>query len=285
MKTSRATHWRLRQQTLNLGPLPVLMGIVNVTPDSFSDGGRWLKPETAVKHGLQLVEEGAGILDIGGESTRPYSEPVAADEQIRRVVPVIEALRRATTVPISIDTSSAEVAAAAIGAGAELVNDVTGLQGDPEMPALCRDTGVGVCVMHMQGTPQTMQDAPQYRDCVGEIADYLQTRKAELEEWGIESDRICLDPGIGFGKTHEHNLELLRNAERFLELGAPILIGHSRKGFVGKVLGDSARDRDAGTLGVSLRMAMAGIPLLRVHEVGRTREALLLFAAAGGLPL
>ncbi len=258
------------------------MGIVNVTPDSFSDGGKFLGIEAAVAHGLRLAAEGADLLDIGGESTRPYATPVDADEELRRVIPVIERLVAQTNVPISIDTSKAAVALAAIAAGAEIINDVTGLEGDPEMLAVARETGAGVCAMHMRGTPQTMQDDPRYDDVVAEIHHYLQQRRDALTTAGISLDRIALDPGIGFGKTHEHNLTLVQNCSRFLDLGCPLLVGHSRKGFIGKALGDKNVDRTAGTLGVSLALALQGVPLLRVHDVGPTRQALALFGASVG---
>jgi dihydropteroate synthase len=258
------------------------MGILNVTPDSFSDGGTHFSTAAAVESALRMQAEGADILDIGGESTRPYSQPVTAENELRRVIPVIEGLAGRLQIPISIDTSKAAVAEAAIDAGAEIINDVTGLEGDPAMPELAVRHGVGVCVMHMQGTPQTMQDNPTYGDVVEEIIDYLERRREFCLARGIAHDRICLDPGIGFGKTHEHNLELLRHTARFCQLDCPILIGHSRKGFIGKVLGDKTADRDAGTLGVTLAVAAAGADLVRVHNVRLTTEALRLFHACGG---
>ena len=274
--------WRLRTRELDLTGGPLLMGIVNVTPDSFSDGGKWYDCDQAVKHALQLVAEGADILDIGGESTRPYSQPVSLDEELDRVVPVIERLSRETGVPISIDTSKAAVAAAAIVAGAELINDVTGLQGDPQMISVAQTSGAGVCAMHMQGTPRDMQDNPHYEDVVQEIRDYLARTRDWLVASGIDPARVCLDPGIGFGKTHAHNLTLVREIAAFHSLGAPLLVGHSRKGFIGKLLGNSDLDRDAGTLGISLYLASQGVQVLRVHEVARTRQALMTFLAAQG---
>lgn len=255
------------------------MGIVNVTPDSFSDGGRFFSPSLAVDHALRLEDAGADILDIGGESTRPYSLPVGADDELTRIVPVVEQLARRVAIPISIDTSKASVAQAAIELGVEVVNDVTGLTGDPEMLAVVQRCAVGVCAMHMQGTPQTMQDSPDYRDVIGEIYDYLQARDQALLAGDIAPERICLDPGIGFGKSHEHNLTLLQSAEKFLDLGRPILIGHSRKGFIGKLIDDKQRNRDAGTLGISLAMAFKGIQVIRVHEVAATVDALRCFRA------
>jgi dihydropteroate synthase len=198
-------------------------------------------------------------------------------------MPVVEPLCRRTDVPVSIDTSKAAVARAALAAGAEILNDVTGLEGDAGMLPLAHQSGAGVCVMHMQGTPQTMQDDPTYEDVVGEVLDYLRTRRDALETAGITRERIALDPGIGFGKRTGHVLELLRDARRFHELGCPVLVGHSRKGFLGKVLGDKALDPTAGTVGVALALARQGVQILRVHDVRQVREALLLFEAAGGL--
>ena len=260
------------------------MGIVNVTPDSFSDGGEFLNPAAAVEHALELVAHGADLLDVGGESTRPYADPLSADEELRRVVPVIEALRPAAPqTPISIDTSKAAVARAALDAGAEIINDVTALAGDAEMLPLAAESAAGVVAMHMQGTPQTMQDDPRYGDVVAEILAYLAARCDALVAAGVEHDRICLDPGIGFGKTHEHNLTLMARCGRFLELGCPVLIGHSRKGFLGKLLGDKLADRDAATAGAAIACAVQGIQIVRVHNVRLVREALIAFEAAGGL--
>lgn len=275
--------WKLKNSSLEFGKIPLLMGIVNATPDSFSDGGRFFQPERAVEHALNLVAAGASIIDIGGESTRPYSDPVDADEETRRVVPVIRAIRQRSDVAISIDTSKAAVAEAAVAAGADIINDVTGLEGDPDMIQTALETEAGICAMHMQGTPQTMQDAPRYDDVIAEIFDYLNERKSRLLDAGIAPARICLDPGIGFGKTHEHNIELLAGCEKFLELECPILIGHSRKGFIGKVLGDKQVERDSGTLAISIWMAQKGMHVLRVHEIERTARALKVLAGLDGL--
>lgn len=274
--------WDLGRRRLQLTRRPLVMGILNVTPDSFSDGGKHLDPTRAVDAAFQLVAEGADIIDIGGESTRPYSEPVSAEQELERVMPVIEQLVGRIPVPLSIDTSKSAVATAAVTAGAEIINDVTGLEGDPRMPEVVRDLQVGVCVMHMQGTPQTMQDEPRYQNVVEEVYAYLVARLDFCLQLGILGSRICLDPGIGFGKTHEHNLQLLRAARRFTQIGSPLLVGHSRKGFIGKLLGDKDADRMAGTLGVSLALAAAGVNVLRVHDVKQTVDALRLFEAAGG---
>jgi dihydropteroate synthase len=262
---------------------PLVMGIVNVTPDSFSDGGRFLDESAAVERALKLATDGADILDIGGESTRPYSEPVSAEDELRRVLPVVEQLTRHTRVPISIDTSKSLVARAAIDAGAEIINDVTGLEGDAGMMAVARDLSAGVCAMHMQGTPQTMQDNPTYTDVVSDVREYLRGRRDALIAAGIPKERICLDPGIGFGKTHEHNIELMLRCRAFHELGCPLLVGHSRKGFLGKLIGDREADRTHATVGAALSLATQGVQIVRVHDVRPVREALAAFEATGGL--
>jgi len=275
--------WQLKTQTLKLELLPAIMGIVNVTPDSFSDGGQFFDPGPAIDHALELAAAGASILDVGGESTRPYSQPVDEAEERRRILPVVRGIAAQTSVPISIDTSKASVARAALDAGAEIINDVTGLEGDPNMIEVAVQSGAGICAMHMQGTPQTMQDDPRYDDVVADILHYLQQRKTHLLDAGIPFEKICLDPGIGFGKTHQHNLELVKHAYRFHELGCPILVGHSRKGFIGKILGDKTIDRDAGTLAMTLYLAQQKVQVIRVHEVTRTVQALRVFNAIGAI--
>jgi dihydropteroate synthase len=262
---------------------PLVMGIVNVTPDSFSDGGMFLDAPAAIDHALQLVADGADLIDIGGESTRPYSERVSAEEELRRLIPVLESVAGNVPVPISIDTSKAAVARAAIDAGAEIINDVTGLTGDPAMVDLAVETNVGVCAMHMQGTPQTMQDNPTYADVVVEVKENLRERRDALVGAGIARERICLDPGIGFGKTHEHNIALMARCDEFHELGCPLLVGHSRKGFLGKLIGDKEADRTNATVGAALGLAVQGVQIIRVHDVRTVREALVAFEAAGGL--
>jgi dihydropteroate synthase len=261
------------------------MGIVNVTPDSFSDGGLCVEPQVAIQHALKLVADGADVLDIGGESTRPGAQPVSVDEELRRVLPVIENVCRQVKVPVSIDTSKAAVARAAVAAGAEIVNDVTALRGDAAMLGFVRESCASVCLMHMQGTPRTMQDNPIYADVVAEVIDFLKERRNELEAAGIPRERICLDPGIGFGKTLEHNLELLRNCWRLHELECPVLVGPSRKAFIGHLLTDAHADRSAGTVGVCCALAVQGVQIVRVHAVAEVRQALELFektAATGG---
>jgi len=259
------------------------MGILNVTPDSFSDGGRFTAVEAAVEHGKQLVAEGADILDIGGESTRPYSEPVLEDEELRRIEPVMRELIAEVAVPISIDTSKAAVAEAALDLGAEIINDVTGLEGDARMISVAVESQAGVCAMHMQGTPQKMQDAPTYGDVVVDIFEYLQRRRDALLTAKVDAERICLDPGIGFGKNQQHTLTLLAGCGKFHELGCPLLVGYSRKGFLAKILGDKTTDRTAAGIGAALSLACQGVQVLRVHDVRPVREALLAFEATGGI--
>lgn len=280
---NRATRWRLKTREVVFSRRPRIMGIVNVTPDSFSDGGRFFSAEEAIQHGLELAADGADILDVGGESTRPYSAAVDEGEELRRVVPVVQSLAEQCAVPVSIDTSKAKVAVEATAAGAEIINDVTGLEGDPGMLDAALGAQAGVCAMHMQGTPQMMQDAPTYDDVVQDILQYLMARRDALVDAGILLERICLDPGIGFGKTHQHNLTLLANCSLYHSLGCPLLVGHSRKGFIAHVLGDKSCDRTAATIAVSLHLALHGIQVLRVHDVLETAHALALFEACGGL--
>lgn len=277
------SHWQLRHCRLDFGPCPKLMGILNVTPDSFSDGGKFLDPTAAVDRGLQLIAEGADILDIGGESTRPYAESVDTKGQLKRVMPVIEQLSAQTEVPLSIDTSNAEVAEAALSVGVQIINDVTGLEGDPKMVPLAVQSQAGVCMMHMQGTPQTMQQRPHYHDVVAEVTSYLATRRDALLAAGMDQQRICLDPGIGFGKTHQHNFTLMAHCWQMHALACPLLVGHSRKGFLAKILGNSEKDRSNTTVGAALALARQGVQILRVHEIRPLREALLAFIATGGI--
>ncbi len=253
------------------------MGILNATPDSFSDGGENLAISTAVERALRMEDEGASIIDIGGESTRPYSQPVSDDEELRRVVPILEQLSGRLSAPISIDTTKVTVARAAIELGAEIINDISGLEKDSAMSRLAAETGVGVCIMHMQGTPQTMQDNPWYSDVVTDVQDYLQRRVTYLQSLGIPPSKLCVDPGIGFGKTQEHNMSLLRNVGEFLNMGYPVLVGHSRKGFIAKHLQSKAIDRDAGTIGVTLAIGMKGVQIIRVHDVARNIQAWKMF--------
>jgi len=254
------------------------MGVLNVTPDSFSDGGLFVDPADAVAHGLRLVAEGAAVIDVGGESTRPGAQPVSLEEELARVEPVLDALRG---VPVSIDTAKAEVARRALELGAELVNDVTALRGDPALGEVVAGGDAFLCLMHMQGEPRTMQLAPKYDDVVGDVLAFLEERLAFAVECGVREERICLDPGIGFGKTPDQNLELLRRLDELLVLGRPVLVGVSRKSTFGKVLGDAA----ATTASVAASVAAAvaafarGASIVRAHDVRETVEALAVAAA------
>jgi dihydropteroate synthase len=257
------------------------MGVVNVTPDSFSDGGLYLDPEAAVGHGRELVAAGAEILDVGGESTRPGAEPVGEEEEMRRVVPVIRGLSDSKA-RISVDTSKAAVAGAALDAGAEIVNDVTALRGDPEMAALCAERGATVVLMHMLGEPRTMQEDPRYGDVVAEVKAFLAGRMEVALAAAIDEERIWLDPGIGFGKTGAHNMELLRRLGELRELGRPLVVGTSRKGFIGRFDGSPADRRLGGTIASSVLAAAEGADVLRVHDVAEMRQALRVATAILG---
>ena len=249
-----------------------VMGIVNVTPDSFSDGGLYLDPERAIAHGLELVEAGADVLDIGGESTRPGAAEVPAEEELRRVVPVIEGL--AGRAVISIDTTKAVVAEAAIDAGATIVNDVSGLRGDPDMTALCAERGVEVVIMHMLGTPRTMQRDPRYENVVAEVLEFLLGQAVRATDAGVERERIWIDPGIGFGKTVEHNLALLAATAEFAATGLPVLLGPSRKTFIGKIDGSKEDRRLGGTIAACLEAMRGGAAMVRVHDVPAVVQAI-----------
>jgi dihydropteroate synthase len=255
-----------------------LMGVVNVTPDSFSDGGLFLDPERAIAHGVELADEGADILDVGGESTRPGAEPVDAEEELRRVLPVVEGLARGDA-QISIDTSKAVVASAALRAGATLVNDVTALRGDPEMAGVVAASGARCCLMHMLGQPRTMQVDPRYEDVVSQVKAFLSDRLAFAVANGIAEDRVILDPGIGFGKSIEHNLELLRRLDELAALGRPLLVGFSRKSFLGRITGREVGERLASTIAVNVLAFERGARLFRVHDVAPTKDALAVAAA------
>jgi dihydropteroate synthase len=260
----------------------LLMGIVNVTPDSFSDGGQFLAPEAAADHALQLIDDGADLLDIGGESSRPGALPVPVDEELRRVIPVLDRLLPQISVPVSIDTVKSAVAQAALDRGVEIINDISGLHHDPRMVDLAARTAAGVCIMHMQGTPQTMQLDPHYTDVIREVRDSLKENLQRLSARGIDPQKICVDPGIGFGKTTAHNLELLRHIAEFHALGRPVLVGHSRKGFIGKITADSSAERTSGTLVVAVWLAACGVQIIRLHDVAPARQALAMFKALAG---
>jgi dihydropteroate synthase len=257
-----------------------VMGVVNVTPDSFSDGGRYVDAAAAIAHGRDLEAEGAAILDIGGESTRPGAQPVSTDDERRRVIPVIEGLRAAgVTARISIDTSKAAIAAAALTAGATLVNDVTALRGDPGMAELVAGSGADCCLMHMLGEPRTMQDHPHYGEVVSDVKAFLEERMAFAVAHGIAEERILLDPGIGFGKTVEHNLQLLSRLGELASLGRPIVVGTSRKSFLGRITGRSVDDRLAATVATNVLAYERGARVFRVHDVAPVHDALLIAAA------
>jgi dihydropteroate synthase len=259
-------------------PRPAIMGVLNVTPDSFSDGGRFVSPAEAIAHGRRLVDEGAAIVDVGGESTRPGAEPVSVAEELERVEPVLEGLRG---LPTSIDTSKAAVARRALELGAEMVNDVTALRGDVGLAAVVAEAGAYLCLMHMQGEPPTMQQDPRYEDIVSDVVAFLEERLAIAVESGIAEELVCIDPGIGFGKTPDQNLELVRRLDELLALGRPLVVGLSRKSTLGRVLGDPAATQ--GTLSASLGAAVAaferGAWMFRVHDVRESVEALAVAAA------
>lgn len=254
------------------------MGVLNVTPDSFSDGGAFVRPADAIAHGRRLRQDGAAFIDVGGESTRPGADPVSRDEELRRVMPVLEGL---SGIPLSIDTSKADVARRALEIGVELVNDVTALRADPELAAVVAEAGAYLCLMHMQGAPRSMQDAPRYDDVVSEVAAFLEERLASAVGEGIAENRICLDPGIGFGKTGDQNLELIRHLDRLVAIGRPIVVGFSRKSTLGKVLGDpsAATGTMPASIGAAITAYERGATILRVHDVRETFEALAVAAA------
>ncbi len=273
--------WTVGGEPIGPGDRPLLMGIVNVTPDSFSDGGRLRSVADAVAGAQELVAAGADILDIGGESSRPGAEPVALEVELSRVLPLIDMLRPLVKVPLSVDTTKPDVARAAIAAGVDIVNDIMGLA-DPEMLRVAAASRAGVVIMHMRGTPPTMQLAPTYVDVVGEVHAYLADRVEAARSAGIGLDRIAVDPGIGFGKSFDHNRELLRNLGRFQDLGCPILVGTSRKGFLGTITGRPIAERQAASVGSALACAASGASVLRVHDVAATRDALLVWQAQRG---
>lgn len=260
--------WRTSRRAFDLETRGIIMGILNVTPDSFSDGGEHASVGDAVGHGLRLAGEGAEILDVGGESTRPGAEPLSADEELRRVIPVIERLAGRTSAALSIDTSKAEVARAAVAAGAEIINDITALRGDPAMTGVLLETGAAIVLMHMQGTPRTMQNAPRYGNVTDDVADFLRARADTALRAGIAADRIAVDPGIGFGKTAEHNLQLVAGLDAMTRLGFPVLLGVSRKSFLAGAAPCGERaDRDFATAGLTALGRTLGARLFRVHAV------------------
>jgi dihydropteroate synthase len=253
---------------------PLLMGVVNVTPDSFSDGGLFLDPDSAARHGRRLVAEGADLLDVGGESTRPGARPVDADEELRRVMPVVERLAGVAPEGLSIDTTKSAVARRILEAGASLVNDVSAFRADPAMVGLVAEAGTRCCLMHMKGEPRTMQDDPRYDDVVSEVREFLEQRLAFAVDQGIPEDHVWLDPGIGFGKTLEHNLELLRRLDEIAAIGRPVVIGVSRKSFLGRLTGREASQRVPATIAANVVALERGASIFRVHDVAEVCDAL-----------
>jgi dihydropteroate synthase len=267
--------WKIAGRVVDLSRRGMIMGVLNVTPDSFSDGGEFFSTEKAVEHGLQMAADGAQIIDVGGESTRPGAEPISVDEELRRVIPVIENLRREIDIFISIDTSKSEVASAALDAGASIVNDVTGGRGDKEMMTLVAKRNAGFVIMHMQGEPRTMQIDPHYADVISEVTDFFRQQYARALDCGIDPMTIALDPGIGFGKTLLHNLELLKNLERVRINDRPIVVGASRKSFLGKLIGSSTvADRLPPTVALTSLLRARGADVFRVHDVRENAVAL-----------
>jgi dihydropteroate synthase len=281
--------WRCRDHIFDIGPRALLMGIVNVTPDSFSDGGQHATTEQAIGHALQLAEDGADILDVGGESSRPGAEPVPLHEELRRVIPVVRELARRTKLPISVDTVKAEVARQALAEGARIINDITALAGEPKMGDVIRESGAGVVLMHMQGTPPTMQLNPTYTNVVAEVDAVLEERLRTAERSAIETERIALDPGIGFGKTNHHSLTILRALAKCQRFGRPVCLGVSRKGFIGAIVDRPRDQRDIGSVAVACHAIINGAAqIIRVHNVAAHRDAVRVLAALGivdsGLP-
>lgn len=274
-----ARQWLTRGRAWPLMERPVVLGVLNVTPDSFSDGGQFLAPPDAIARGRALLAEGADLIDVGGESTRPGAAPVPVSEELRRVVPVVEALA-AEGAAVSIDTTKSAVARAALAAGAVAVNDISAGQFDPGVPRVAAEHGAGYIAMHMRGTPQTMQDDPEYTDVVDEVFGFLERRAAELEALGLPREGIALDPGIGFGKRPHHSLALIGQAGRLVALGQPVCLGVSRKSFIGHLTGAMAGERLPGTLAACLWAWSQGVQILRVHDVAALRQAAAVWQAA-----
>ncbi|CAN5505550.1 dihydropteroate synthase [soil metagenome] len=269
----QATQWKIDGNILDLTNRAMIMGVLNVTPDSFSDGGEFFTVDAAVEHGVEMARQGADIIDVGGESTRPGAEPVSPNEEMSRVLPVIEQLTDASPAHLSIDTSKAAVARAALEAGATILNDVTGGRGDPGMLPLAAEKGAAVIIMHMQGTPATMQANPTYRDVVSEVADFFRQQFAHAVRCGVDPLCLAFDPGIGFGKTVAHNLALLANLPRLRVEGRPLVIGVSRKSFLGKISG-LPLDRTSATVALTSLLRVRGADVLRVHDVAQNKSAL-----------
>ena len=265
---------RLADKVNHVEKKPAIVGILNVTPDSFSDGGRFLDTETAVAHALEMADEGADVIDIGGESTRPGAEPVSAQVEMQRTVPVIEKVTSLIEAPVSIDTYRLEVAEVAVRAGASMVNDISAFRVSPELAGFCAEHDLDVCLVHMQGEPRTMQEDPKYEDVVDDVKSFLSERMNFAVSQGIDERRVLLDPGIGFGKTLEHNMEILERLEELTELGRPILIGTSRKRFLGRITGREVGNRVAATVASNVIAYSRGASVFRVHDVAANRDAL-----------
>ncbi|MBU1694278.1 MAG: dihydropteroate synthase [Verrucomicrobia bacterium] len=270
MSDSRTLLWAARERRFELGRRTLLMGVLNVTPDSFSDGGRFLDPKRAAEQARRMIAEGADLLDIGGESTRPGAAPVPADEELHRVLPVIEAIRAGSDIPLSVDTRKAAVASRALEAGADIINDVSALTADPGMPEVAARYRAGVILMHMQGAPPTMQASPQYEQVVQEVRDYLAARLEALAACGLARESMAVDPGIGFGKTLEHNVQLLARLETLTALGRPLILGVSRKSFLGRITGREMGDRLAGSLAAAAWAIARGAHVIRAHDIKET---------------
>jgi len=264
---------------LEVGAKVRVMGILNVTPDSFSDGGRFVSEKALLDQAAVMVAAGADIIDIGGESSRPFAKPVPVEEEMARVVGAIKSIRKYHSIPLSIDTTKAAVAQKALEAGADFINDISALRFDPEMISLVRRTDVPVIIMHMKGTPADMQVAPFYEDVVAEISTFLEERLRWAEERGVERDRFIVDPGIGFGKTVTHNLTILNRLGEFKKIGCPLLVGHSRKAFIGSILGREVDDRDVATAAISALCVLNGASIVRVHDVDKTVQAVRMVEA------
>jgi dihydropteroate synthase len=271
--------WRAVDRVWEFPQAPLIMGIVNVTPDSFSDGGRYETPQSAIQHALHLAESGADILDIGGESTRPGAEPVNQEEELKRVIPVIEKLANQTEAAISIDTQKTVVAKAALEAGAIIINDIGANREDETMWKLVAETTAGYVAMHMQGRPETMQRNPKYIDVLDDVEAFFNCRMKRWPDWGMSLQQVVLDPGIGFGKTLEHNLALLKGLERLTRMERPLAVGASRKSFIGELAGAEVNDRLPGSLASACRAAQAGTAIIRTHDVEETVQALKIWAA------
>ena len=268
---------------LNLNQRTHVMGILNVTPDSFSDGGRYLELDKAVEHGLEMAGNGADIIDVGGESTRPYSQKTSVDEEMDRVIPVIEALKKEIPLPVSIDTYKAEVACEALKSGASIINDISALRFDPHMAAIAADAGVPVILLHMKGMPENMQENPSYNDLIPEILDFLQDAIERAVTAGIREDLIILDPGIGFGKTFDDNFRIIKALSRFMSLQRPILLGTSNKAFIGHILDKEAHERDTGTMATIAAGVINGANIVRVHNVKKAVDTVKIIDAIIGL--